>query len=247
MAWGLLPRFSVSTTTFSETAVITMNGFFKALKLFALTAIPTSVIFAQSVIVSYTFNSETTTADVGSSISSISWNSGGSEGYASPFSGEGRALSVNNFQIGEYFEITLDATGYESITLDSFRTNGGVSAPTDWDVIYSTTGADGSFSSAMSYSIVSSTGTSDTEFSGFSLDSSANNNSSIVLRFIATSSDRIDGGVTLANGTVRMDSISISAVSAVPEPSTYAVFAGVAMLGFAAYRRRQRKGVATAA
>lgn len=45
------------------------------------------------------------------------------------------------------------------------------------------------------------------------------------------------GGDELASFTVTQ--LEISGVSAVPEPSTYAAFAGIAMLGFAAWRRRR--------
>jgi len=53
------------------------------------------------------------------------------------------------------------------------------------------------------------------------------------------------GGSSTSSGNWRLDDLTVSyslTASAVPEPSTYAVLAGLAVLGFAVYRRRRNAG-----
>lgn len=191
-------------------------------------------------IVSYSFGSTsasgTIVADVGSSISSIGWNSGGSEGYANTFSSQGAALSVGSFELGEYYQITLDTTGYTSISLNSFRVNGSNSAPLDWKISYSLTGVSGSYVDVSTFSISTSTAVGSTTISGFSLPVGADDNSSISIRFIATSSTRVDLTAGIASGTVRLDNISIQG-TAIPEFSALALTLGLISFGFVNIRR----------
>lgn len=215
-----------------------MPKLFSGLRLFVGLGILPAVSVAQTTIVSFTFE-DTTTAVVGSALSAVTWNSGGAEGYTSPFSSQGQALSVNGFQIGEYYQITLDATGYSDISLNDFRSNGTTGAPKDWKISYSLTGISGVFVDATTYTLASNAAADTTTITGLSLSSGANNNSSIVLRLVATSSTRIDGTASAANGTVRLDNISFTG-TAIPEPSTYAVLAGLLALSAAMLRRRRR-------
>ncbi len=200
---------------------------------------------AQTTLVSFTFEG-TTTAAVGASRAELTWNSGGSEGFVGTlFTGQGQALSIGNFQSGEYFQLTLDTSGFSGISLASFRTNGSASAPRDWKISYSLTGISGTFVDAVTYTLTSSTASNTTTISGFALPSGADDNDSIVLRLIATSSTRVDGTGGLANGTVRLDNIVITG-PAIPEPATPALLAGLAVLALA-WRRRtasvaQQKG-----
>lgn len=194
------------------------------------------MLAGQTVIVNYTFEG-TTAAVTGSAISTVTWNSGGSTSYPSPFSGQGQALAVSDFQSGEYFQITLDGTGYGGIALASFRTNAASgSAPRDWTISYSLTGISGPFTELATYTLSSSTGGVATTVDGQTLPSGADNSSSIVLRFIASSSTRVDGAGGVANGTVRLDNVAFTA-SAIPEPSTYAVLAGALGLALAGLHR----------
>jgi hypothetical protein len=222
-----------------------MKKFYSFLLVTLAYCTPSLTAHAQTTIVNYTLGDDTTGTlipAIGSSISAITWNSGGSEGYAKTFSSQGEALSVNSFELGEYYQITLDATGYDNITLGSFRANGGPSAPKSWEISYSTTGTAGTFTGVSSYDIVSTTAIGATTIPGITLSSNANNNSSIVLRFTATSSTRVDGGAGLANGTARLDNITISGtLTAVPEPSTYAALMGaLAFVGVMIVRRRKQ-------
>lgn len=210
------------------------------LSLLGLLAGLSPALLAQTTIVSYTFEG-TTTAVIGSSISAISWNSGGAAGYAGTFSSQGQALSVGSFELSEYYQITLDATGYSDLVLNEFRTNAASgSAPKDWKISYSLTGISGSFTDVSTYTLGTSAAVGSTTIPGFSLPTGANNNSSIVLRLTATSSTRIDGTLTAANGTVRLDNLSITGTAAIPEPSTYAVWAALAALVYRLWHTRAR-------
>jgi len=196
--------------------------------------------WAQVTFVSYTFE-DTTSAIVGPLLSTVSWNSGGTAAYTSPFTNQGRALSVGNFQSGEYFQFILNATGYEAVSLNAFRSNGSASAPKDWKISYSLTGISGTFVDAGIYTLASNAAAETTTVSSFLLPSGADNNASVVLRLIATSSTRIDGGGGVANGTVRLDNFSFTGTAiAVPEPSAYAVWVGLSGLALCLAHRRSR-------
>ena len=196
---------------------------------------------AQTTIVSYSFEN-TLTPTIGSALSALTWNSGGSEGYATVFASQGQSLSVGGFQSGEYYQLTLNATGYRNIILNSFRSNGTGSAPLNWKISYSTTGASGIFADAFNYTLSTATAVPSTTIAGISLPSAANNNSSLVLRFIATSPTRLDGNPAAANGTVRLDNLSLIA-TAIPEPSTFAAVLGVVALSGLLIRRRRLRRV----
>lgn len=195
-----------------------------------------SAAHAQTTLVSFTFEG-TATAAIGASRATLSWNSGGAEGYVGTlFNGQGQALSIGNFQNGEYFQLTLDASGFSGITLADFRANGSASAPRDWKISYSLAGISGTFVDATTYTLASNTASNTTTIGGFDLPSGADDNSSIVLRLIATSSNRVDGGGGVANGTVRLDNFVITG-TAIPEPAPTALLAGLAVLALA-WRRR---------
>lgn len=218
----------------------TAQALLRSCVLFAALSAPLCAT-AQVTLVSYTFTGDTIVPQVGASLSQLSWNSGSSVGFADTFSSQGRALSVGGFQNGEYYQVTVDAVGFQGLKLEAFRSNGGTSAPVNWQIQLSTTGASGNFASIGSYSIVSGTATNTTTFGSLLLGSAADNNPSLVLRFVATSATRVDSGAGAANGTVRLDNISITG-TAIPEPSTYAAIVGLIALLGAELRRRRRAG-----
>lgn len=211
------------------------------IRLVCLFAFATSASHATT-IVSYTFGTTsatgTTVADVGAAISTLSWNSGGAVGYAESFSSLGATLSVGSFQAGEYYEITLNASGYTAIALSAFRANGTDTAPVSWKMSYSLAGTGGVFVDAANFSIANSTAVGSTTISGFSLPSGADDNASIVLRLIATTSTRVDGTLSAANGTFRIDNISFTG-TAIPEPASGAVVTGLGVLSLVIMRRRR--------
>jgi hypothetical protein len=193
---------------------------------------------AQTTIVNYTFEN-TTAAIVGTSISSVSWTPLASATYASTFSSQGQALSLGSFTIGDSFKVTLDATGFQNIVFGGFRINGTPSAPVTWQLSYSLTGASGTFTNVAPFTLSSGTSVGPTTVAGFALPFGANNNSSIVVSFLATTSTKISGSGA-ASGTLHLDNLSFSA-TAIPEPSTYAIILGaVALVSIAVHRRRPK-------
>jgi hypothetical protein len=220
-----------------------MQLFIKSIRLLVIATILTPgllTITKADTLVSYSFGpdsaSGTLTADIGGSLSAISWNSGGSAGYANTFASQGAALSVGSFQLGEYYQITLDASGYQNVTLNSFRANGTDTAPVDWKISYSLTGTSGVFADATTFSILNATAAGSTTISGFSLPVGADNNADVVLRMIATTSNRVDGMLSAANGTFRIDNLSFNAV-AIPEHEMHTLVVGLAILGLVVRRR----------
>jgi hypothetical protein len=211
----------------------------------SLTLAPLTTTKGATSFVSYSFGSDSTSgtllADIGASLSTLSWNSGGSVGYANTFAGQGAALSVGSFQVGEYYELTLNASGYQNIVFNSFRANGSDTAPASWKIAYSLAGTSGSFTDAAVFSLVNATALGSTTIAGFSLPAEANDNAGIILRFIATTSTRVDGALAAANGTFRIDNLSFSA-TAIPELETQALVTGLAFFGLA-FRQRLKKAV----
>lgn len=193
---------------------------------------------AQTTIVNYSFEN-TTTPIVGSSISSVSWTPSVSAGYTASFSSQFQALSLGSFASGDSFKVTLDATGFQNIVFGGFRINGTTSAPVTWQLSYSLTGAAGTFTNVAPFTLSSGTSVGTTTVTGFALPVGANNNSSIVVSFLATTSAKISGAGA-ASGTLHLDNLSFSA-TAIPEPSTYAIILGaVALISIAVHRRRPK-------
>lgn len=183
------------------------------------------MVLGESIIVNYSFEN-TFVPDIGSTLSTITWNSGGTEGYAGTFSGQNQALSLGGFQQDEYVQFTLDATGFQNITLNSFRANGTGSAPLDWSILFSTDGVFGPYTNAANFALGAATSVGSSTIAGIALPSAANNNPFVVFRLIASSATRIDGNTAAANGTLHLDNLSISA-AAVPESPIHTAFAGV--------------------
>lgn len=139
---------------------------------------------------------------------------------------------------GNSIQVTLDASGYQSINFGSFRVNGTLPAPVTWNLSYSLTGPSGTFTSVSTFTMSNLTAADSTTVPSFTFPSSANNNSSIVVSFVATTATKIGGG-TPASGTIHLDNLSFSA-TAIPEPSTYAVIIGAIVLAGAAWQRRRQ-------
>ena len=192
------------------------------------------VALGQTTIVNYTFEN-TTTPVIGSSISSISWDSGATASYSAAFSAQSQALSIGSMANGNSFQVTLDASGLENIVFNGFRINGTAASPATWQLAYSLTGAAGTFTTVSSYALSAGTSVGATTLSGFNLPTGANNNSSVVISFLATTANKITGTGS-ASGTLHLDNLSFSA-TAVPEPSTYVLFLGLIALAGALIRR----------
>ena len=150
--------------------------------------------------------------------------------------GSANSLNANNWAAGDYFQFTLSTSGYEGISVswDQTRSSTG---PATFDLLYSTDGGS-NFSIALNDYTVGTTGWSAgtaVTTSSFAVDLSSNsdlnNVANLVFRLVA---DSAAGG---AAGTVRVDNFTVSAI---PEPSTYAMMGLGAMLlvGFQRFRRK---------
>lgn len=159
--------------------------------------------------------------------------------YTSPAgNGSQYSFSSNNWSPADYYQVVLPTTGYTglSVSWDQARSSTG---PAAFKLQMSTNGT--SFTDLLSYSVLQSGGGgapgtwSSTTYnalytSTFALPVSANNQANLYLRF--TNSEAV---ASSSSGSNRIDNISVTAV---PEPSTFAlVVLGVGFGGMFLRRR----------
>jgi hypothetical protein len=179
-------------------------------------------------------------ADIGSSISTFTFFNNGAAGlftlpsgnlHATPSFAAGNSVSYNNWAANsttsKYFQVTVDMTGYQGLTLsyDIQRSAGGSKTNSIW---YSTDGGATFTSFNETFLSVASA------YVSFTNDMSAvtalDNNASVQLRFYPYLSN--------AGGTYRVDNIQIDATAIVPEPSTV-LLVSTGLVGLLAFRRRR--------
>lgn len=157
----------------------------------------------------------------------------------SVYATEGWAPAIATYNPGSYFEFTLSATDFNapyainSITFDSASFLNGA---TGWEVR----------SSLDNYSLVLGSGATNTPTSASlsNLGLSVGAGDFFTFRIIGTGANAADvyNGFIVDHVTVTG---AIGAVSAVPEPSTYAVILGAcAIIGAVIHRRRSNSGTA---
>jgi len=229
--------------------------FQRCLLLCAVFALSITVAHAQSNIVSYTFDNTVPALPapaIGSSISSISGSGGpfyqgtgswatGSEtnsrfGVFSGVSGAGRSINIS-----------LDATGYQDITLGSFfqfAANNDAAA-VNWQLSYSLNGGStftqiGSDFATILVGAGNSENTHITTGSNFALGAGADDNANIIFRFNSAPDSLNFLGATASGGQIKIDNFNIFATPiAVPEPSTAAL---LSLCGLAILALRRRRG-----
>jgi hypothetical protein len=159
--------------------------------------------------------------------------------YTSP-SGNGSqySFSSNNWGIGDYYQIKFSASGYMSLVLswDQTRSSTG---PSSFKVMMSTDGTN--FSDVLaSYTVLQSGGGgapgtwSSTTYNSLytstqSLGTSADNASSVTIRFVS-----LVGGA--ATGSNRIDNVTVNG-TLVPAPGALALLAAAGMVGGSRRRR----------
>ena len=148
--------------------------------------------------------------------------------------GSSNSLSANNWTTGDYFQFQFSTLTFSNIGITWSQTRSATGL-TNFSLRYSTDGT--SFTSFTNYSVAQVTwsSTAFTNASVFNFDLSPvtalDNQSNVYLRLVA---EQTPAGT----GTGRIDDVSITAV---PEPSTYALLA-LSAAGVAGYvvRRRRR-------
>ena len=143
---------------------------------------------------------------------------------------------------GDYFQFQVSSVGYVDIAV-SWQQTGSGTGPRDFVLQYSVDGS--SFTTFASYSITndswnasSAPGASVKSFS-LSAITALNGDASIFFRLTQSGTTSVNGGTVAAGGTGRVDTFTVTG-TAVPEPSSFAAFAGIGALGFCALRRRRR-------
>lgn len=215
----------------------------------ALGILPSAFLSAQT-IVDYTFdNTETRPApEVGSSISSISSTLASITGYQAWATGTEQgtdAVVISGASgPGRFIDISLDATGFQDITLGSFfqlsATN--TTAAVNWQLSYSLNGGTDFTQIGSDFSIINVGGGNSensqiTTGADFTLPDGANNISSIIFRLNSAPGSLDFNGATASGGQIRFDNFTISGTS-IPEPSSLALISGFIALACVMIRRR---------
>lgn len=160
--------------------------------------------------------------------------------------GSANALSSNTWAIGDYYQFSFATTGYADMVL-SFDQTGSNTGPRDFALTYSTNGVD--FTAFADYDVLAngsvggswSSGTYNSAYT-FSFDLSAisalDNQASIMVRLVATSTTALNGSTVASGGTNRIDNFSVT-MAPVPEPETFALMlGGLAVVARLARRRK---------
>ncbi len=158
--------------------------------------------------------------------------------YSSPTgNGSQYALSSNNWTMGDYYQISFDATGSDglSVSWDQTRSSTG---PSTFDALMSIDGGTSWTTILAAYSVIQAglAGTGTTSWNSttyqaaftttISLGAAANNQASVLVRFASTVT-------TAAAGTNRIDNIMVN--NSVPTPGAVVL---LGMAGLIARRRR---------
>ena len=222
------------------------------LPLCAALALSCPVAHAQSTIVSYTFDNTTPALPapaIGSSISSITGNGGPFyQGTALWATGSETGTKYGVFSgasgAGKSIDISLNAAGYQNITLGSFfqfAANNSTAA-VNWQLSYSLNGGSSFTQIGSDFAIIltgggNSENTHITIGSNFALGAGADNNANIIFRFNSAPGSLDFTGANASAGQIKIDNFNILATP-IPEPSTAAVLSLCGLATLALGRRR---------
>jgi hypothetical protein len=148
------------------------------------------------------------------------------------------SFSSNTWAVGDYWQFAFATSGYSGVSI-TFDQTGSATGPRDFAASFSTNGS--TFTQVGTYAVLLSTWNPTTPATGFTysfnLPAAADNNGTVFVRLINTSTTSINGGTVAAGGTDRIDNFTVSATP-VPEAETAAMLlAGLASLAFIVRRR----------
>jgi hypothetical protein len=219
----------------------------------AFLAAASAPAFGQTTLAQWTFEtSQPVTAgpfapEVGSG-SALGSHASTSTVYSTPAgNGSAHSFSSTNWAIGDYYQFEVSTIGVLSgigVFWDQTSSNTG---PGGFKLSYSTNGS--TFTDFASYSVLanatpntpwSSSGSPNSAYT-FTYDlssiSTLDNQATVYFRLIDNGTVSANGGTIGTAGTDRMDNFTITAI---PEPSTYALLIGLAGFGVVLWRRNER-------
>ena len=215
---------------------------------FALLAAGSAPAFAQTTLAGWTFETSAPVSsgpvapEIGTGVASGSH--AGVATYSSP-SGNGSAhsFSSNTWGIGDFYQFTTSTLGSSGIAV-SFDQTGSATGPKDFKFSYSIDGTN--FTQFATYGVlvnaspnpIWNSSTSSALFTNsFNLSSVGvlDNVANVYFRISDTTTTSLNGGTVATGGTDRVDNFFITAI---PEPSTYALFSGLAAFALIFFRRK---------
>ncbi len=168
--------------------------------------------------------------------------------YSNPVgNGSAESFSSTNWQVGDYYQFVFSSLGFSGLNVSFDQTSSGT-GPRDFNLAYSTDGS--SFTTFQSYAVLANAAPNPTWSSAtynpiytlnFDLSalSALDNQASVYIRMVQTSTVSANGGVVASGGTNRVDNFLVTS-SPVPEPGSLALLlAGTAVVGFVARRQRR--------
>jgi hypothetical protein len=238
------------------------NSLLRASVVVAATSICVAYAQAQVVIAKWTFEDNPPTdltdsatitsiaADEGTGTASGVHASAATDWTTPTGNGSVESLSSNTWAVDDYYQFSVSTTGYSSIKV-GFDQTASSTGPGEFKLAYRVNG--GAVTDFQDYTVlpnqVANPGlgnwNSTTTISGynFSFDlsgvTSLNNASAVDFRLIMRSTtDSTPPGTVALAGASRIDNFSVEGTLApVPEPETYALAAGVGLIGFGLWRR----------
>jgi hypothetical protein len=184
-------------------------------------------------------------ADIGTG-SASGVHAGSTSQWSNPAgNGSNESFSSNVWAAGDYYEFQVNSTGLEDIMVSFDQTRSGT-GPNFFDITYSADGTN--FTSAGSYTLAGTTWSTASAATvpgnSFSFDlstvSALENDPSIFIRLVNTSSLNATGGTLPTAGTSRLDNVFITGTP-IPEPAALGLMSVAAAAGMV--RNRSRKTV----
>lgn len=137
--------------------------------------------------------------------------------------GTPKSASATNWGVGDYFEFKFSTLNYSSIVVE-FETYGSNTGPANFKVQYSTDGSAFNDFPSNTYNVINSQGSWSAAapktgyLSSFSLSSIAavNNQTSVYIRLVNTTTVAVNGGTTASGGTSRIDNFTVLGASTLP-------------------------------